>query len=463
MTALHAVPSPMSARALAAPVEAVRKPRSPRSVAVPVRPSTRVDASLGWVTVILFFLGLGAWAALAPLAAATMASGQIVVEGSRRTVQHLEGGIISEFLVRDGAAVAAGDVLLRLDDTQTNATSEALRMTVDGFRALDARLVAERDELPRVAFPSALEARRHDPRVAEILAGQEAIFASRRVAMEGQASILRQRVEQLRTEIRSYQAQLRSLDEQLDYVRLEVQDVRGLVDKGLERRPRLLVLQRTAAQLVGARDQQEGLIAKGSQAIGETELQLIQLRNARQAEVAAELRDLQARLAEAEERLRAASDVQRRRDVVAPVAGTVTALRFHTVGGVVRPGEPLLDIVPRDEGLVIDVRIQPTDIDVVAIGMEAEIRLSAFKQRTVPTVHGKVVYVAADADTDPRSAQSFYRAKVRIDDAQLGALGGIQLAPGMPAEVMIKAGERTLLQYLAQPMLDSFDRAFREQ
>ncbi|MBM3524441.1 MAG: HlyD family type I secretion periplasmic adaptor subunit, partial [Alphaproteobacteria bacterium] len=379
MTPLHAVPSPLGPRVLATPGGPVRKPRNPRSVAVPARPSTRLDASLGWLIVALFIGGLGAWAALAPLAAATMVAGQIVVEGSRRTVQHLEGGIISEFLVRDGAVVAAGDVLLRLDDTQSNATREALRVTVDGFRALDARLVAERDDLPRVAFPPPLEARRGNQRVAEILAGQEAIFASRRIAIEGQASILRQRMEQLRTEIRSYQAQLRSLDEQLDYVRLEVQDVRGLVDKGLERRPRLLVLQRTAAQLVGARDQQEGLIAKGSQAIGETELQLIQLRNARQAEVTTELRDLQARLSDAEERLRAANDIQRRRDVVAPVAGTVTALRFHTIGGVVRPGDPLLDIVPRDEGLVVEVRVQPTDIDVVAIGMDAEIRLSAFK------------------------------------------------------------------------------------
>ncbi|MBL8703148.1 MAG: HlyD family type I secretion periplasmic adaptor subunit [Alphaproteobacteria bacterium] len=463
MNSVHSLPSALAGREIGAPVPAARKAQSPRAVGVPVRPATRFDSGLGWLLVALFVAGLGGWAALAPLAAATMAPGQIVVEGSRRTVQHLEGGIIREFLVRDGAVVGVGDVLVRLDDTQTAATTDALRGTVDGFRALDARLTAERDDAAAIAFPEELLARRADQRVAEILSGQEAIFVSRRVAMEGQVSILRQRIEQLRTEIRSYESQVRSLDEQLGYVKGEVDDVRSLVDKGLERRPRLLSLQRTAAQLVGARDQQEGLIAKGRQAIGETELQLMQIRNARQAEVAAEQRDLQTRLAEAEERLRAANDVQRRREVVAPVAGTVTSLRFHTVGGVVRPGEPLLDIVPRNEGLVVEVRVQPTDIDVVEVGMLAEVRLSAFKQRTVPTILGKVVYVAADVEADPRGMQSFYRAKVRIDDAQLAALQDVQLAPGMPAEVMIKAGERTMLRYLAQPILDSFHRAFREQ
>lgn len=463
MNSIHSLPSALAPREPAVGVAAIRKINSPRAVGVPRRPSTRLDSTLGWLLVALFVVGMGGWAAYAPLAAATMAPGQLVVEGSRRTVQHLEGGIIRELLVRDGTAVTAGDVLVRLDDTQTAATTDALRSTVDGFRALDARLSAERDEQTSVAFPADLTSRRGEARVAEILAGQEAIFASRRVALEGQVSILRQRIEQLRTEIRSYEAQVRSLDEQIGYVRGEIDDVRSLVEKGLERRPRLLGLQRTAAQLVGAREQQDGAIAKGRQAIGETELQLIQIRNARQAEVAAEQRDLQGRLTEAEERLRAANDVQRRREVLAPVDGTITGVRFHTVGGVVRPGEPLLELVPRNEGLVIEVRVQPTDIDVVAVGMVAEVRLSAFKQRTVPTIHGKVIYVGADVEADPRGVQSFYRAKVRIDDGQLATLHDVQLAPGMPAEVMIKAGERTMLQYLAQPILDSFNRAFREQ
>jgi len=462
MSSIHSVPSVAIGRDVA-PFEQPRTIRLLPVTSVPARPSTRADMWVGIAFVVVFTAALGAWSAWAPLAAATQASGSLVVEGSRRTVQHLEGGIIREFLVRDGDRVVENQILLRLDDTQTAATAEALRVAVDGFRALDARLAAERIAADRVIFPDDLVQRRGELRVAEILAGQEAIFSSRQVALDGQSSILRQRIAQLRAEIRSYEAQMKSHDDQLFFVRAEIDDVRGLVEKGLERRPRMLALQRTAAQLVGGRDQQLGLIAKAEQTIQETELQLLQLRNARQAEITTEQRDLQTRLADVEERLRAASDVQRRRDVLAPVAGTITSLRFHTVGGVVRAGEPLLDVVPTEEGLVVEVRILPNDINSVSVEMPAEIRLTAFRQRVVPAVHGKVIYVAADVESDPRTMQSFYRAKIRIDPSQLAALEDVALAPGMPADVMISAGSRTLLQYLAQPLLDSFHRAFRER
>ncbi len=462
MSSIHSLPSVAIGRDVA-PFERPRTIRLLPVTSLPVRPPTRTDMWIGIALVVVFTAGLGAWSAWAPLAAATQASGSLVVEGSRRTVQHLEGGIIREFLVRDGDRVVENQVLVRLDDTQTAATAEALRGAVDGFRALDARLAAERIEADRVTFPDDLAQRRGEQRVAEILAGQEAIFSSRQIALDGQSSILRQRIAQLRAEIRSYEAQMKSHDDQLFFVRAEIDDVRGLVEKGLERRPRMLALQRTAAQLVGGRDQQLGLIAKAEQTIQETELQLLQLRNARQAEITTEQRDLQTRLADVEERLRAASDVQRRRDVLAPVAGTITSLRFHTIGGVVRAGEPLLDVVPTEEGLVVEVRILPNDINSVSVDMPAEIRLTAFRQRVVPAVHGKVIYVAADVESDPRTMQSFYRAKIRIDPSQLAALEDVALAPGMPADVMISAGSRTLLRYLAQPLLDSFHRAFRER
>ncbi len=462
MSSIHSLPSVAIGRDVA-PFERPRTIRLLPVTSLPVRPPTRTDMWIGIALVVVFTAGLGAWSAWAPLAAATQASGSLVVEGSRRTVQHLEGGIIREFLVRDGDRVVENQVLVRLDDTQTAATAEALRGAVDGFRALDARLAAERIEADRVTFPDDLSQRRGEQRVAEILAGQEAIFSSRQIALDGQSSILRQRIAQLRAEIRSYEAQMKSHDDQLFFVRAEIDDVRGLVEKGLERRPRMLALQRTAAQLVGGRDQQLGLIAKAEQTIQETELQLLQLRNARQAEITTEQRDLQTRLADVEERLRAASDVQRRRDVLAPVAGTITSLRFHTIGGVVRAGEPLLDVVPTEEGLVVEVRILPNDINSVSVDMPAEIRLTAFRQRVVPAVHGKVIYVAADVESDPRTMQSFYRAKIRIDPSQLAALEDVALAPGMPADVMISAGSRTLLRYLAQPLLDSFHRAFRER
>ena len=453
-----------AAPALAASVAPAR-PRAlrlPATVEVPAVPQARRDIRIGGLITLAFCLGFGLWAWLAPLATATMATGMLIVEGNRRTLQHLEGGILREFLVREGAQVQEGDVLIRLDDTQSSSASQALRGIVDGFRALDARLSAERAGSERIEFPKDLLDRRDEPAVAEILAGQEAIFTSRRVSLEGQASILAQRIEQLRAEIRSYQAQMRSQEEQLGFIRAEIEDVRGLVERGLERRPRLLALQRTASQLVGTRDQQSGLIARAEQQIGEAQLQLLQLRNQRLTEVATEQRDLRQRLAETQERLRAAADVQERRDVVAPFAGIVTNLRFHTVGGVVRPGEPLLDLVPRAEGLVVEVRILPQDIQHVAPGMKAEVRLTALKQRVTPLVHGEVYYVAADTDSYPQTMLSYYRARVRIDLDQFGILHGVVLAPGMPADVMVRGFDRNFLSYFTQPIRESFNRAFRE-
>jgi HlyD family type I secretion membrane fusion protein len=453
----EAVPPPLPT-ALARP----RAARLPSAIDIPAAPRTRRDIRLGAAITLSFCIGFGLWAWLAPLATATLASGMLIVEGNRRTLQHLEGGIVREFLVRDGDEVKEGAVLIRLDDTQTASTTQALRGIVDGFRALDARLSAERVGADRIDFPADLAERRGEPGVAEIIAGQEAIFVSRRVSLEGQASILTQRVEQLRAEIRSYQAQMRAQEEQLVFIRAEIEDVRGLVDKGLERRPRLLALQRNAAQLVGTRDQQQGLVARAEQQIGEAELQLLQIRNQRLTEVTTEQRDLRSRLAETQERLRAATDVQQRREVVAPFAGVVTNLRFHTVGGVVRPGDPLLDLVPKEEGLVAEVRIQPQDVQHVAVGMKAEVRLTALKQRLVPMVHGEVVYVAADIDLDPRSLASYYRARVRIDADQYGILHGVTLAPGMPADVMVRGSDRNFLAYFTQPIRESFNRAFRE-
>lgn len=449
----------------AAPPVALARPRGarlPADIDIPAAPRARRDIGLGAFVTIAFCVGFGLWAWLAPLATATLASGMLIVEGNRRTLQHLEGGIVREFLVRDGDEVREGDVLIRLDDTQTASTTQALRGIVDGFRALDARLTAERLNADRIDFPADLLARRGEPAVAEILAGQEAIFVSRRVSLEGQASILTQRVEQLRAEIRSYLAQMRAQEEQLVFIRAEIDDVRGLVDKGLERRPRLLALQRNAAQLVGTRDQQQGLVARAEQQIGEAELQLLQLRNQRLTEVTTEQRDLRSRLAETQERLRAASDVQQRREVVAPFGGTVTNLRIHTIGGVVRPGDPLLDLVPKEEGLVAEVRILPQDVQHVAAGMKAEVRLTALKQRLVPMVHGEVIYVAADVDLDPRSLASYYRARVRIDADQYGILHGVTLAPGMPADVMVRGSDRNFFSYFTQPIRESFNRAFRE-
>jgi HlyD family type I secretion membrane fusion protein len=447
----------------ASPTAAPAAARRTSGPVAPRRPEIAVPLVIGVAVAGLFATLLVLWSYLAPLASAAVASGQIVTDGSRRTVQHLEGGIIREILVRDGDRVRAGQVVVRLDDTQSAASTDLLRAQWDVLRAQNTRLSAEIADETTLAFPADLLARKSEPRVAEILASQTALFEARQRAYQGIVAVLRQRAEQLRSEIASYEGLLRSVQEQLGSINGEIKDVQDLVDKGYERRPRLLALQRQASALTGTKDQHLAMIAKARQAITETELQIAQQTNARRNEVATDRRDTQAQMADVEEKLRSAQDVRVRREVTAPIDGLVTNLRFHTIGGVVKPGDPLLDIVADNEAPMVEVRIMPTDIDIVEVGQEAEIRLTAFKMRTLPTLMGKVAYVAADVEADQKTGVSFYRGRIRIDQDQVKLVPHAKLTAGMPAEVMILAGERTLLQYLVQPLLDSFRRAFREQ
>lgn len=429
----------------------------------PVRPALAVPMTIAGLTLAGFAAILALWSYAAPLTSAAITQGQVVTDGSRRTVQHLEGGIIRDLLVKDGDKVRAGQVLVRLDDTQSSASSDLLRAQYDALRAQHARLTAEINDAPTIDFPADMMARRSEPRVAEVIGAQRSLFEARQRAHQGIVAVLKQRAEQLRSEIASYEGLLRSVQEQLKSMSGEVKDVEGLVEKGYERRPRLLALQRQLSALAGSKDQHLAMIAKSRQAITETDLQIAQQANTKRNEVAAERRDVQVQLADAEEKMRAATDVRARRDVLSPVDGLVTGLRFHTIGGVVKPGDPLLDIVADNEAMMVEVKINPTDIDVVTTGDNAEVRLTAFKQRTVPTLQGHVTYVSADVEVEPKTGATYYRGRVQIDPEQLVRLGSLKLSAGMPAEVMVIAGERTLLQYLVQPVKDSFRRSFREQ
>lgn len=449
--------------------------RSPIIDAVPEPPRlsdlVRRQARGGMILTYMFVVGGLVWASTAPLAEGAVASGIVSPDGSRRTVQHLEGGIIRELLVRDGAIVREGDVLLRLDDIQAGATTDNLRAQLDAVRALQARLVAERDNLTAIEFPADLVSRRSEPRVSEVLDGQQAAFDSGRQAVEGQKAVLRQRAAQYAALIQGSRGQISHIDRQLRLIGEELAAIEPLVEQKVIAKPRYLSLQREAAALAGAREQQLGAIAQAEQGIGEAEMQILQLDNNIRNEIASQLQEIHTRIAEYEERLRGARDVHQRREVLAPVGGIVTNLRFFTPGGVVRPGEPLLDIVPRHEELVVDVRVSPTDIDVVEVGMQAEVKLSAFRQRAMPILHGTVTYVAADISADTRGertddvrASSHYRATVRLNPGELDRIGDrITATAGMPAEVLILAGERSVLSYLWQPIRDSLRRAFREQ
>jgi HlyD family secretion protein len=432
-------------------------------VALPVEPDWRPTARLGLVVFLVFFAGFGGWASLAPLHSATVAPGEIRAEGERRTVQHLEGGIIREFLVREGQSVRAGQVLIRLDDSQAGANADLAASQVDTYRAVEARLAAEAADEARITFPSELAARRSQARVAETLTAQETLFANRRAALQQQVAVLQARIEQSRADIRSYQAQQASSVRQLQLTQDELGTVEQLFRQGYERRPRLLDLQRRAAELQGNRDQQQEMMARAQRVIAEAEAQIAALSSDRRRDIANDRSDNQARLTEAEERQRSTLDIRRRLDVAAPVAGVVANMHFFTVGAVIRPGDAIVDIVPVNEALVVEAQINPDDVESVTPGMRAEVRITGLRWRIRPSLLGEVTYVSADVSLNERTNTSYYKATIRIPPDQLRTLEGATLQPGMPTEVFILGNRRSMVGYLTQPIRETFGRAFRER
>ena len=418
----------------------------------------------GVLVIVLFFGGSGWWAASAPLAGAAIAPGVISPDGSRRVVQHLEGGIIREILVSDGSRVRAGDPLIVLEDVQARAGFDALEARFHTLAATQARLLAEQSAAASVSFPAWLiEATSNDPTALEAMVAQRALFDTRAKALEDRKDILRRRMEQLREEIAGLEAQILADSRQIALIDEEIQDVEQLYRKGLERKSRLLALQRARTDIHGNRAERRARIARAQQAIGETELQIIAQDTAQLEAVNEEASQIQVELAEVEQRLAASRDVLQRTLISAPVDGTVVALRFRTPGGVVRPGEPVLEIVPDNEELLIDARLSPMDIDVVRAGLPARVVLPAFQQRHMPQIAGRVRQVSPDAIADAQTGQRFFAVRVEIDRDRLAALApAIELTPGMPAEVYITTGERTALDYLLGPLYDSLRRAWRE-
>lgn len=428
----------------------------------PARPRTGGAILFGFAAMLVFFGTFAAWSVLAPLSEAAIAPGMIKVEGTRRTIQHLEGGIVREILVRDGDRVQAGQLLMRLDDVRAASDLEALRSQRWSYIAQDARLTAELEDRLEIPFSEELLTA-NEPRAADAVAGQRAVYESRRAALLSQIAVQDARVGQQEAIINGVGGQLRAQRNQLELIRREEELTRTLVQQGLQRLPTLLALQRTAAGLEGQIEDLQGQVERARQTIAEARSTIASIIGQRRQDVAAEQRDVRTRLAEVEERLRAARDVAVRRDILAPEEGTILNLRLFNMGAVVRPGDPVMDLVPTRDRLIAEVNLQPFDIDVVHPGLLAEVRLPAFKQRLVPYLHGHVTFVAQDVTMDERTRQTYYRVNILIDAEQLERLQGVQLVPGMPVEAMIQIGERSFLRYITQPLRDSFARAFREQ
>lgn len=415
-----------------------------------------------WVLFVVFGI-FGLWSACAPLKTAAVAPGSVALDSNKKTIQHLEGGIIKDILVKEGDFVKAGQPLILLDETNAKARYDIVLSQMRAFRANEQRLIAERDSLEKPDFDIPLLKDKDNPDIATIINTQNRMFESRQQAVEGEINVLQQKIKQAQEEIGGLQAQEAAARKQLSYLNEEIATVQKLVEKGQALRPRLLALQRAASDIAGRQGEYSANIARAKQSITEAEVQIINVKNNRQNEVAKELRDVQTQIADFQERLKAAEDVFNRIAIVAPQAGEVTGLMFHTKGGVIQPGVPIMDIVPQDDKLIIEARVSPLDIDVVHTGLPARIRLSAYKTRRVPTLDGEVVTVSADRFVDKATNIPYYLARVEIDNDELKELHEVDLYPGMPADVLIVTGQRTLLSYLLNPIGDSFFRAFREQ
>ena len=430
-----------------------------------MRVVTRRQRLLGWAVVLLFFGGGGLWAWLAPLASAAVAPGVVSPEGKRKTVQHLEGGIIRAIHIREGSQVRTGDALVTLEDVRAHAEYDVLRDQHLALRATVARLEAEQADVPSLTFPEELATASTEPRVERILATQQELLAAYRAVREGRRQITAQRVAQLETENDSLAQQISAEDVQLKLIEDEIKGVRALVDKGLERKPRLLALQRAQADIRGQQAALRGKIAANKEAIGQAQLENLTAEQQDRQRMNHELDEARKRLDEVRNRLPSSEDALARTVVRAPIDGEVVNLRATTVSGVLKPGEPILDLMPSRADLLIEARLQPTAIKDVRRGLPARVVLTAYPQRNLPIIHGVVREVSADRLIDERTGQSYFTAQVAVDKGELAMLddGETALLSGMPTEVMILTGEQTFLDYLLRPFYDAVRKSFRER
>lgn len=401
---------------------------------------------IGYGIVFVFFGVFGLWAALAPLGSGAVAQGQIQVIGNQRVVQHLEGGIIKEIMVSEGDRVTRGQPLVVLDGTRMQTQFDRVNQQYLAALGREARLLAERARAPEISFPETLTRFGDRAGVVEILDGERRLFEGRRSALESQISLLEARIAKAREERSANRRQLALIAE-------EIVGVRELFEKGLERKPRLLALQRAEAEL-------EGKIAQGAQTVSETEFQMLGLLENSRSEIETELRAVQTTLEDLRSQLAATQDALTRTTIDAPETGRVYGLRFHTPGGVIAPGDPILNIVPDGEELIVRAQLDPNDIDQVKEGATATVRLTSFNQRTFKPIEGTVIQISPDV-VRPEQGPPFYEARIRLDPEMLARFD-ITLLPGMPAMAIIATGEQTMLDYLIAPIARSLDTALRE-
>ncbi len=417
---------------------------------------------VGLLALVVLFIGAGGWAARAKIQGAVIAPASVAVQTSLKKIQHVTGGIVAKIAVKNGDRVRPGDLLLRLDATEARANLSIIEARLEELLAKKARLVAERDDAAEIRLPPQVAQALPAARLQAVIKGQTRLLVARRNMRRAMGQQLQEQRAQLREQVKGLQAQLAAKRQQGVLVRQELQALSKLSRKKLVTQSRLLTLKREQARLLGETGEIVARIAQTRGRISEIQVKMLQMRHDWRREVLAELRQVQTQISELMERRMAARAQLARIDILAPRAGIVHDLSVHTVGGVIGPGEAVMFIIPDEDRLVFDARVQPADIDQVRLGQRASIRLPGLDQRTTPEIFGKVAFIAGDLSQPDAAQPPFYAVRVEVDEQELARLGQVKLVPGMPAEVFIQTAPRTVLSYLLRPLQDQLARAFRD-
>ena len=427
------------------------------------RRSLRSLAVLGGAGVLLFAGTLGVWAVATTLSGAVIATGQFVIDGNIKKVQHATGGIVGELKVREGDRVEQNQLLIRLDDTIARANLQIVVKQLSEFAARRGRLEAERDGRDRINILPELTDRLGEPEIAELVGAEQGLFVARRAARDGQKAQLAKRMTQLQDEITGARAQQRARNRQSELIELELVAVAQLYAKNLVTLTRRTALEREAASLDGQKGQLIAAVAQSEGKIAETQLQMIQIDDALREEVMKELREIQGRSAELVERRVAAEDQLKRIDIRAPNAGFVHQLAVHTVGGVIGAAEPAMLIVPVEGQLQVEARVNPPDIDQLVLGQPAQVKIRAFNQRITPELSGTISRISPDTSRDQQTGAVYYTIRVSIPAGELTRLAPYPITPGMQADIFARTEDRTPLEFITKPLMDQIGKAFRER
>ena len=424
--------------------------------------SPRNPLLLGYLALAVLVFGVGLWSVKTSIAGAIVANGQVEVEVNRQVVQHPDGGVIGAILVDDGDTVAAGDVLLRFDDTQARSDLAVITGQLYEISARKSRLEAERDNADTVTFSPLLTDNTDDLLVAELMQGQRNLFIARRDTLAREEALLGKKKTQIEDQIRGMESRIAALRRQQALIAEELADEEALLAKGLSQATKVRALQREKARMEGQLGELAATIAENRGRIAEIEIEILRLRSRLREDAITTLRDLQFREIELAEKRASLLETLQRMEVRAPVSGVIYGKKFFAIRSVVRPAEPILYIVPQDSRLVIKTRIPARHIDQVHTGQTASLRFAAFDTRTTPEISGTVTKVSPDVFVDNATGETYYAAEILPDEGETERLGDVEIVPGMPVQAFLKTRERTPLNYLLKPLTDYFTRAFRE-